>query len=186
MESAPGEITRLLAEVRGGNRSVESQLAELLYPELHKVAERYMRRERGNHTLQPTVLVNEAYMQLAHRRNDWKSRAHFIALAAQVMRQILVDYARQNHAVKRGGEFLRVEFNPLTLGSTASIEKFIALDEALSRLAEWDPRQARIVELRFFGGLTEEELAEVTGTSVRTVRRDWSMAKDWLHSQIGR
>jgi RNA polymerase sigma factor (sigma-70 family) len=88
--------------------------------------------------------------------------------------------------VKRGGEFLRVEFNPLTLGSTASIEKFIALDEALSRLAEWDPRQARIVELRFFGGLTEEELAEVTGTSVRTVRRDWSMAKDWLHSQIGR
>lgn len=161
------------------------QLFSIVYSELRKLAANYMRRERAGHTLQATALVHEAYMQLVDQtRVNWQSRAHFFGVAAQLMRRILVDYARSAHAAKRGGEASKLSLEE-AIGLTDSKEvAFDEIDEALSRLAALDETQSRIVELRFFGGLTVEEAAEVLGISPSTVEREWRMAKAWLHKQL--
>jgi RNA polymerase sigma factor (TIGR02999 family) len=185
LENAPGDITLLLAELRAGNRSAESRLLPLVYDELRRQARRYMRGERPDHTLQPTALVHEAYLRLAGQREvAWQSRAHFFAVAAQLMRRILVDHARARKAEKRGGHEPRIALEEgLGITQEKSAE-LLALDEALCHLAERDPRLARAVELRFFGGLSEKEAAEVLGISTRTLKRDWSFAQTWLYKEI--
>ena len=181
----PGEITGLLAEIRGGNRDAESQLAAHAYAELHRIAARYMSRERPDHTLQATILVDEAFLQLVKQEDrSWQNRSHFFAAAAQVMRHILIDHARSRNATRRGGPHAKLQLDDVVVFSDARCEELIALDEALSRLATWDPRQSRIVELRFFTGLTEEEIAEALGISPRTVKREWQVAKAWLHGEL--
>ncbi len=161
------------------------QLFSIVYNELRKLAASYMRRERAGHTLQATALVHEAYMQLVDQtRVNWHNRAHFFGVAAQLMRRILVDYARSAHAAKRGGEASKLSLEE-AIGLTDKNEvAFDEIDEALTRLAALDPQQSRIVELRFFGGLTVDEAAEVIGTSPSTVEREWRMAKAWLHKQL--
>ena len=181
-----GEVTHLLEALRKGDEKARSALASLVYSGLHEIAERLMARERPEHTLQATALVHEAYLKLAGQETSWQNRAHFFAVASQVMRRILVDYARSHRALKRGGLFHLTGLEDVPAPGDTHSEKFIALDEALSRLSEWDLRQSQVVEMRFFGGLTEEEIAHVLGTSVRTVKRDWSLAKAWLYSQLGR
>jgi RNA polymerase sigma-70 factor, ECF subfamily len=183
---APGEVTELLAEVRMGNKTAESRLISLIYAELHRIAQRCMCRERPDHTLQATALVNEACIKLLNQDIDCQNRPHLLAMAAHSMRCILVDYARARLSLKRGGACQRIDLDNAIFFSDNDIEKTLALDQALSRLAEWDPRQCRVVELRFFGGLTEEEIAEVLGVSVRTVKREWNHARAWLHAEIGK
>jgi RNA polymerase sigma factor (TIGR02999 family) len=156
----------------------------LIYPELHRMAERYMRRERPGHTLQPTAIVNEAYLRLAGRRGvAWKNRAHFFAAAAQSMRRVLVEHARSRDARKRGGLGARYLLDTAVLTEPRSVE-LIGLDDALTKLTELDAEQGRIVELRFFGGLTEEETADVLNVSSRTVHRKWLLAKAFLHREL--
>jgi RNA polymerase sigma factor (TIGR02999 family) len=180
------EITELLLRVRGGDSDAQSSLAEVVYGELHRMAKRYMRFERPDHTLQPTVLVHETYLQLvAAVDRDWQNRTHFYAAAAQSMRRILIDYARARSAAKRGGRQVRLTLEDTITLTNQRCEELLALDEALNRLAAMDLRQSRIVELRFFGGLTEEEIAKVLNVSARTVKRDWMTAKGWLHSELG-
>lgn len=180
-----GEITRLLAELREGKQEAESRLVEAVYPELRRIAARYLRAERPGHTLQATALVNEAYLQLVGQTGKgFQNRAHFFAVAAQLMRRILVDYARQRKALMREGARQRVELSDVFAIGDEKLEEVLAIDEALTRLAGWDPRQCRVVELRFFGGLTEEEVAEVLGIGVRTVKRDWNVARAWLHGEL--
>ena len=179
------EITRLLAELRAGRREAESRLVEAVYPELRRIAGRYMKGERPGHSMQATALVNEAYLQLAGQmEKDWQNRSHFFAVAAQLMRRILVDYARQKKAAKRDGGRQRVELTEPLAITRDRLDEIIIIDEALTRLAEWDPRQCRVVEMRFFGGLTEDEVAEVLGVAPRTVKRDWNLAKAWLHGEL--
>jgi len=186
MPPAGGEITRLLAAVRRGDQRADSALMSLVYDELHVIARRYMRRERPDHTLQPTALVNEAYLRLLQPEDaDWKDRAHFFAAASVVMRRILVDYARQRAAAKRPGGKARVEFDDVLASAQPRIEQVLILDQALTKLAAMDARQARLVEMKFFGGLTEQEAAEVLGVSERTAKRDWAVARAWLHTQLG-
>jgi RNA polymerase sigma factor (TIGR02999 family) len=186
LESSPGEITRLLSSMRRGDRDAESRLMKLVYRELRSRAGRYMRGERPDHTLQPTALVNEAYLRLTHKdRIDWQSRAHFYAVAAGEMRRILVDHARNRAAAKRGGPLERISLDDAAVYCASRPEELLALDDALQQLATWAPRPARVVEMLFFGGLTGAEIAEVLGISARTVKRDWSAARAWLHSQIG-
>lgn len=181
------DITRMLGELRAGRRDVESRLIEAVYPELRRIAGRYMRAERPGHTLQATALVNEAWMQLVgNARVDWQNRAHFFAVAAQLMRRILVDHARQRKAQKRDGGRQRVELSDTLAISDHRLDEILLVDAALTRLAQWDPRQSKIVELRFFSGLTEEETAEILGVSPRTVKRDWRMARAWLHGELNR
>jgi len=158
---------------------------KLVYRELRRRAGRYMRGERPGHTLQPTALVHETYLRLTHTdRTDWQSRAHFYAVASCEMRRILVDHARSRAAAKRGGQLERISLEDAAAYCTSRPDELVALDDALLQLAEWAPRAARIVEMLFFGGLTEAEIAEVLGISVRTVKRDWSAARAWLHCQI--
>ena len=180
-------ISVLLSEVSKGNREAEAQLMTQVYGELRRLARHYMRSERANHTLQPTALVNEAYLQLIGQPGaSWQSRAHFFAAAAQLMRHILVDHARAHRAGKRGGEQQQVTLDENVLSSeTASID-VLALHEALERLAQLDARQARVVELHFFGGLTFDEIAYVLETSERTVKRDWTMARAWLRLELSK
>jgi RNA polymerase sigma-70 factor (ECF subfamily) len=181
----PGDITRLLWQARDGDSQAEGDLAGLVYKELHRIAERLMRSERTDHTLQPTALVNEAYVRLlAGSDTDWKCRAHFFGVAAQIMRRILVDYARAHRSEKRGGKVRRVELEPWDMPLNENCDYLIAVNDALTRLAEWDPRQSRIVELRFFVGLSEEEIAEVLRVSARTVRREWRIARAWLYGEL--
>jgi len=181
----PGEITELLAEVRSGKREAESRLASLAYDELHRIAARYMRRERPDHTLQATILVDEAYLQLVKQEDrSWQNRSHFFAVAAQVMRRILIDHARSRNAAKRGRTHVKLRLDEVFVFSDDRCEELIALDQALTRLAAWDPRQSKIVELRFFTGLTEEEIGEVLGVSPRTVKREWRVARAWLHGEL--
>jgi RNA polymerase sigma-70 factor (ECF subfamily) len=185
MEHAPGEVTQLLAALRKGDCSAESPLLEVVYAELHRMAVRYMRRERPDHTLQATALLHEAYVDLIGQpEKNWQNHAHFYGVAAQIMRRILVDYARTHRAAKRGGGQQKVSLDDALLLTDEQSDELVALDEALSRLAQFDARQSRIVELRFFGGLNEEETAEVLSVSSRTVRRDWVVAKAWLHGQL--
>lgn len=178
-------ITRMLGELRAGRREVESRLLEAVYPELRRIAAHYMQGERAGHTLQPTALVNEAYLELVGQEDiDWRNRSHFFGVAAQLMRRILVNYARRKKAQKREGKRQRVELSDTVAIAEDRLDEIIAVDTALDRLAEWDPRQAKIVELRFFAGLTEDETAEALGISPRTVKRDWMIARAWLHSEL--
>ena len=183
-----GEVTGLLAELRSGNKEALAKLIPLVYDELHRLAEHYMRNERVGHTLQPTALINEAYLRLASaEKANWQHRAHFVAVAAGTMRRVLIDHARKQKAAKRGGKqaALPLEDSPEFLSEERS-EELIALDEALTRLQELDSRQSQVVELRFFGGLTVEETAKVLGISPKTVKRDWAVARAWLHGEMSK
>lgn len=182
--SAPGEITRLLGELRAGRQDAASRLVPVVYGELRRMAAHYMRWERQDHTLQPTALVHEAYLRLVGQREDWRNRAHFFGVAAQLMRRILVDHARGHQAEKRGGAWPKVSLDEAFVYSQEKSGELLAIDEALARLEQWDPRQSRIVELRFFVGLTVEETAEVLGVSPKTVKRDWSVARAWLRGEM--
>lgn len=185
MDAPTGEITRLLTEVTNGNREAVDQLIPLVYSELRQMARRYLRRERRDHTLQPTALVHEAYLRLVDQPGrGWQNRAHFFAVAAQVMRHILIDYARGREAEKRGGAVGKLSLDAMDAIEKEQYSQLIILDEVLTRLQGSDPRQGRIVELRFFGGLTEEEISEVVGISVRTVKRDWRVARAWLYREM--
>jgi RNA polymerase sigma factor, sigma-70 family/RNA polymerase sigma factor, TIGR02999 family len=184
-ESPDDSITGLLTELRKGNRDVESRLVSRIYDELRRVAAGYMRRERPNHTLQATALVNEAYLRLMQTPQiPWENRAHFLAIAARLMRQVLVDHARAHGAGKRGRGQQQVTLDELAIGSQDQPVDILALHEALDRLAAFDPRQSRIVELHFFGGLPLEEIAFVLDVSRRTVERDWRMARAWLRMKL--
>lgn len=187
-DSGRPDITRLLREWRSGNAEALQRLIPLVYNELHTLASRYLSRERQDHTLQTTALVHEAYLKLAAQRDvDWQSRAHFFGIAAQLMRRILVDHARRDRRVKRGGDAPHLPLEDADPSSpAASIDSvdIYALDQALKDLETLDPQQGRIVELRFFGGLTIEEAAEVTGLSSATIKRDWVVAKAWLYRKL--
>jgi RNA polymerase sigma factor (TIGR02999 family) len=178
------EIAPLLKRLREGDRDAAPQLMAVLYPELRQAAARAMRRERPGHTLQPTALVNEAFLRLSSDSTAcWEDRAQFLGIAARLMRQILVDHARKRHAAKRGfGN--RITMADGLVIAEERLEEVIAWDEILNRLDKLDPRQGRIVELRFFGGLGVEEIAEVMGISQPTVKREWASARAWLHRQI--
>jgi RNA polymerase sigma factor (TIGR02999 family) len=184
MGGSDGEITRILSELRDGHRDAEERLIPLVYAELKRIAAAHLRRERRDHTLQATALVHEAYLRLIGQTIDWQSRAHFFATAARMMRRILVDHARAQRALKREGALLRVDWNETLNYAEQRSGELVALDDALLRLASFDPRQSRIVELRFFGGMTEEEIGEVLGVSSRTVKRDWTIAKSWLYGEL--
>jgi RNA polymerase sigma factor (TIGR02999 family) len=180
-------ITALLVQLSEGNREVEDRLIPQIYDELRRVAVRYMRQERANHTLQPTALLNEAYLRLVQEpRPNWQSRAHFFATAAQLMRHILVDHARARRAGKRGGSRNQVTLDEELLPAASQSIDILALHEALERLSALDARQGRIVELHFFGGLSFEEIASVLQVSERTVKRDWAVARIWLFKEISR
>ena len=184
---SPHEVTLLLQAWSEGDQDALDKLAPLVYEELHRLAQHYMTQERAGHTLQTTELVNEAYLRLIDWKNvRWQNRAHFFGVAAQLMRRILVDFARARHSVKRGGNACRVSLSEAAVVSPERGEEFVALDEALQRLAAIDPRKTKIVELRFFGGLSVEETAEVLKISSRTVMRDWTMAQAWLHRELTR
>jgi RNA polymerase sigma-70 factor (ECF subfamily) len=186
MDPSPGEVTSLLHALRQGDRAAGDKLSPLVYSELHRLARAYMRRERANHTLQPTALINEAYMRLAQASIDWQNRAHFIGVAANAMRRILVDHARAHMAAARGGEFQQVEWTE-SLGLPAERSReLIDLDEALHQLEKLNPRQAKIIELRYIGGLSFEEVGAVLELSPRTAKRDWALARLWLFRRIGR
>jgi RNA polymerase sigma factor (TIGR02999 family) len=182
--SDAGVITRLLRASSHGDRSAEGELIALVYGELHRRAANYMRRERPDHTLQPTALVHEAYLSLIGHDGDWQNRSQFFGVAAQQMRRILVDHARKHHAAKRVGNGVRVSFRDALATATEQPGDLAAIDEALERLAGEYPRQARVVELRFFGGYAEEEIARILGISVETVKRDWKFAKTWLSRDL--
>jgi len=170
-----------------GDQSALERLIPLVHDELHRLAHRYMLRERPDHTLQTTALLNEAYLRLIDAsRVEWRNRAHFFAISANLMRRILVDFARSRGYQKRGGNLHKVELDEGRIASPGRSVDLIALDDALNALAALDPRHAQVVELRFFGGLGEEEAAEVLGVSSRTVKRDWAMAKAWLAREMKR
>lgn len=183
--AAGPNVTGLLIAWGEGDRGAGEALAPILEEELHRVALRYMAGERAGHVLQATALVNEAYLRLIDWKNvQWQNRAHFFGIAAQMMRRILVDYAREQHREKRGGNALRVSLSLANEVPFVDDGDFVALDEALRALERLSPRQSRTVELRFFGGLGLEETAEVMGVSVGTVRRDWSLARAWLYREL--
>jgi RNA polymerase sigma-70 factor, ECF subfamily len=178
------EITRLLQGLRSGDRNASGKIMAAIYSELRQVAGRAMRRERPGHTLQPTALVNEAFLRLAGQPGvEWKDRAHFFGAAARLMREILVDYARKRGAEKRGSRVNLTLHDGLLL-SADRLEEIVGWDEILGHLEKLDPRQARIVELRFFAGLSVEEVAEVMHISTATVKREWASAKAWLHHEL--
>ncbi|HTV82965.1 MAG TPA: ECF-type sigma factor [Acidobacteriaceae bacterium] len=184
MKTANGDVTQLLKAMHAGDAAAAERLLPLVYGELHRLAQAYMRRERPDHTLQPTALIHEAWLRLAGEDIDWSSRAHFIGLAAHLMRQVLVDYARAHAAQRRAGGQHRVEFEDDLAISPERLDEAVALDEALTRLAAENPRQARTVELRYFGGLSMEEIARILDVSPRSVKRDWSLARIWLAGQL--
>jgi RNA polymerase sigma factor (TIGR02999 family) len=181
----PGDVTLLLNELRLGNRDALPRLIPLVYGELRRLAAHYLKAERSGHTLQPTALVHQAYLRLVEQDHaDWKNRAHFLGVAAQMMRRILVDYARARQTAKRDGIVVRVDlagFGPG--GGELRIEEILTVDGALDRLAVLDPQQSRVVELRYFAGLTIEETAEAVGISPRMVKGDWAMASAWLRRE---
>ena len=179
------EVTNLLIQLTLGDRAAEERLLPLVYAELRRMAANYLRRERADHTLQATALVHETYLRLIEvHAVDWQSRSHFFALAATLMRRILVDHARAHAARKRGGSRDSINLDEVFVFTAPRSEQLIALDDALNRLGQRDPRQGQIVELRFFGGLSEEEVAAHLGISTRTVKRDWRMAKAWLYKEL--
>lgn len=180
------EVTQLLAKLSGGDRSALDDLLPLVYDELRRLADRYLRRERSDHTLQATALVNEAYLRLVDQNVPWQNRAHFFGVAAEMMRRILVDYARERKAAKRGSGGIKLSLDEAINMSDERATDLIALDEALTALAQFDPQKSRIVELRFFAGLSIEETARVLGIGTATVIRQWRMAKAWLYHEVSR
>jgi RNA polymerase sigma factor (TIGR02999 family) len=187
MKGSPHEVTELLQAWSGGEQGALEKLVPLVYQELHRLAERYMAQERPGHTLQTTALVNEAYLRLVDApRVGWQSRAHFFAVSAQVMRRILVDWARSRQAMKRGGEVAPLELEEALVVAEAPGPDLVALDDALQALAAVDPRKSQVVELRFFGGLSVEETAEVLKVSSDTVTREWKLAKICLRRELTR
>jgi RNA polymerase sigma-70 factor (ECF subfamily) len=183
----PEEITRLLLAWGDGDESALAALTPLVYRELRRRAHRYMKGERAGHTLQTTALVNEAYLRLVgSQKVRWQNRAHFFAVSAQLMRRILVDFARSRDYQKRGGGAQQVELDEAAVVADDRGAEMVALDEALQALAELDARQARVVELRYFGGLSDAESAEVLKVSVGTVRRDWTLARAWLNRELSK
>jgi RNA polymerase sigma-70 factor, ECF subfamily len=184
MEYDQRETTELLNALRKGDGEAAEKLLPLVYAELHRVAAGYMRRERVDHTLQPTALINEAYLRLIREDVDWNGRAHFIGFAAHVMRRVLVDYARARNAEQRGGGLERVEMQEQFFIAEDRLEQVAQIDEALSRLEKTSPRQARVVELRYFGGLSIEQIASVLGIAPRSVKRDWALARLWLFDEL--
>jgi RNA polymerase sigma-70 factor, ECF subfamily len=184
-DNEPANITVILQDWSRGNQRAADTLIALVYDELRKVAANYLRRERSEHTLQPTALVNEAYLKLIDISNvSWRDRAHFFAVASNVMRQILVDHARARATEKRGGNAQTIALDEAISFSQQPEIDLLALDDALKILASLDEKQAQIVEMRFFGGLSVEETAEVLGVSARTVKREWAFAKAWLHKTL--
>jgi RNA polymerase sigma factor (TIGR02999 family) len=182
----PEDITQLLHRFQAGDEDAQSQLINAVHDELRQIAARYMRREKGDHTLQTTALVNEAYMKLVNLKiANWQDRAHFYAVAARVMRRILVDHARKHIAGKRGGGIDILPLNEGLVFTPGRTSQIVQLDEALSRLNETDERAAKVIELRFFGGLSVEECAEVMAISPRTVKREWMFARAWLRTEFG-
>ncbi len=178
-------VTQLLHQVHAGDAHAASELVPILYRELHRLAERAMRRERHDHTLQPTVLVHEAYLQLLQTdKIDWQNRAHFLALASNTMRRVLVDHARAAKADKRPGGHQQVELNSRVRVAEQQVD-VLDLNEAMDKLAAFDHRLSQVVEMRFFGGLSFEEIAETLGISLRTAKRDWALAKSWLYTELG-
>lgn len=185
MNPAPGEVTQILRELRQGNRGAQDRLIPLVYRELRRIAGAHLRREPDTHTLQPTALVHEAYMRLVDiTQVDWQGRTHFFSVASTLMRRILVEHARANRTHKRGGGEDTLYVSDALLPSPGRAPEILALDDALNLLARLDERQAKIVEMRFFGGMTEQETGDVLGISVRTVKRDWRVAKAWLFKEL--
>jgi RNA polymerase sigma-70 factor, ECF subfamily len=185
MTQSPQQTTQLLVAWGRGDQAARDELMPLVYEELRRLAHHYMKQERPDHTLQTSALVHEAYVRLVGQKEiHWQNRAHFFGIAARLMRQILVDYARKRRYAKRGGDERRVSLDEANILSKERAADVVALDEALKSLAEIDPRQSQIVELRFFGGLSIEETAEVLGVSPGTVMADWTIAKAWLHRAI--
>ena len=185
MTRVPENVTELLVAWGNGDDAARDQLMPLVYRELHRLAHRYMNREGPGHTLQTSALVNEAFIKLIDQKNvQWQNRAHFFGLAAQMMRRILVDYARSRQYAKRGGGTQQVSFDEALIVSEERADEVVALDDALKDLAQFDQRKSQIVELRFFGGLSIEETAELLKVSPGTVMRDWTLAKAWLRKQI--
>jgi RNA polymerase sigma-70 factor, ECF subfamily len=184
MTKDDGEVTQLLKAMKSGDQSAMERLLPMVYSELHRLAAAYMRRERQDHTLQPTALINEAYLRLAGEGLDWQNREHFFGVAANVMRRVLVDYARAHKAQRRGGDLKRVELEEWLAISEERTEEMLAVDEALTRLAELNPRQARVVELRYFGGLSVDQIAAVLKIATRSVKRDWALARVWLFQEL--
>ena len=185
MVSPEADVTGLLVEVAKGNQAAQEKLVPLVYDQLKKLARGYMRRERADHTLQTTALVHEAYLKLVRQVSpNWQGRAQFFGIAAQLMRRILIDHARRHLREKRGGAKAVLPLDEALAFSPEHSQDLLKLDEALDRLSKLDPRQSRIVELRFFGGLNVEETSKFLGISPITVKRDWAVAKAWLHGEV--
>jgi RNA polymerase sigma factor (TIGR02999 family) len=182
---SPQNLTQLLLEWQQGDKGALDELTALVYDELRRIAHRYVRQERDGHTLETTALVNEAYVRLVGQQEiQWQNRAHFFAVMAQVMRHILIDHARRRHYAKRGGRLQRVSLDESDAMTPERAAELVALDEALTALARLDPRKSRVVELRYFGGLSLEETAAILEISTMTVRRDWRAAKAWLYKAV--
>ena len=183
--SPPHEITQLLAEWSDGNQAALDQLYPLVYNELRRLAHGYLRRERKGHTLQTTALINEAYLRLVDQKHvHWANRSHFFGISAQIMRRILIDHARRYDYAKRGGGAQRISLDEAAIVAKQRGRALLMLDEALNSLAEIDPRRSQVVELRYFGGLNNEEIAGVLKISENTVMRDWNMARAWLYQEL--
>jgi RNA polymerase sigma factor (TIGR02999 family) len=183
--SPPSEVTQLLGQWHGGDAGALQRLIPLVQPELQRLARHYMSRERPGHTLQATALFDDAYLQLAGKSHPpWQNRAHFFAVAAQLMRRIMVDHARARNALKRGGGAIRVALEQCDALAESRADELLALDEALEKLAAFDSRKAQVVELRYFGGLSMEEIAQVLEIHVNTVARDWTAARAWLFATL--
>jgi RNA polymerase sigma factor (TIGR02999 family) len=185
-EPSSRNVTQLLLAWGQGDQAALDQLVPLVYDELRRLAQHYLRRERPGHTLQTSALVNEAFLRLIDQQVSWQNRAHFFGVSARLMRRVLVDYARERRTEKRGGEQMRLELDEALDIAEARDADLIALDDALNSLAEIDPQQSRVVELRYFGGLTIAETAEALGISTATVEREWNMARAWLRRELSR
>jgi RNA polymerase sigma-70 factor, ECF subfamily len=187
MNPAPHEVTRLLVAWSNGDQAARDELMAVVYHELHRLAHHYIKRESPGHTLQTSGLVNEAYLRLVDQKDvHWRNRAHFFGIAAQMMRRILVDYARSRGYAKRGGGAHKVSLDEALIVSDERAAEVVALHEAMERLAEIDPRKSQLVELRYFGGMSIEETAEVLAVSSGTVMRDWTLAKAWLRRELSK
>lgn len=184
MHESPGAVTRLLVELKEHKQEAAPKLFDLLYEELRRIAQHHLQHECREHTLQATAVVHEAYLRLVDDRQDWQNRAHFLGIACSAMRRVLVDHARAKQAAKRPSSQQRVDLDSAPLTNQRPYDDLIAIHRALERLGQIDRRQERIVELRYFGGLTEQETGEVLGVSVITVQRDWAVAKAWLRGEI--
>ena len=179
------DVTRILHDWSGGDAQAPSRLMPLVYDELRRLARTFLARERGDHTLQPTALVNEAYLRMVDQtRVNWQNRAHFYGIASSMMRRVLIDHARAHATAKRGGAALRLSIDDLQIPAEQRAAGLLALDEALEALARMDERKSKVVEMRFFGGLSDEEIAEVLQVTTRTVQRDWQKARLWLYREL--